>query len=220
MSTPLSAARLRLRIAATLLVVMVLIGWSVGGGGFDMAAAAQRGPILTTTSTPTTGDTTPTTGGTTPTSSTSTSTSAVVTPTTDVVTSTTFRSTTTRATVRTTTTRAATVTSTTQSEVIETTTTTGRNLLVAGDGTDGAESTTTSTTTPPSTVDEGGLSESALIWIIVAGLVGIAVLIGWWTVRYWKATDPQASDDGVEAVASGSRSPSASGGGDDPTTVF
>ena len=59
----------------------------------------------------------------------------------------------------------------------EITTTTGRNLLIPGDGSDGAESTTTSTTTivRSSEIDRGGaVSEQAAVWGIVAGLAGTA----------------------------------------------
>lgn len=208
MPTPLPAARLRLRIAATLLAAVV--GLIVLGAGADASVSGGEGTIPTVTSSPSSTDTTPTTQQVT--------TTLDATTTTEFVTTTTFQSTTTRQTARTSTTRAQ-ATSTTLEAVIETTTTTGRNLLVAGDGTDGAESTTTSTTTPPAQPDEGGLSESSMIWLIVAGLVGIAGLIGWWTIRYWRATAP--IDDPDESVVDASSGPPTAGaGGDDPTTVF
>ena len=35
-----------------------------------------------------------------------------------------------------------------------------------------------------------GIDESTVLWLIVAGLVLVAVLIAAWTVRYWIATRP------------------------------
>ena len=88
----------------------------------------------------------------------------------------------------------------------EETTTTIRDLLVPGDGSAGAESTTTSTTAPPEQASSttSGISEETMIWLIVAGLVAIALLIGLWTVRYWRQTRPTPVLPGP----------------DDPTTVF
>lgn len=91
---------------------------------------------------------------------------------------------------------------------IEPSTTTRADLLVPGDGTEGAESTTT-TSIEATTVSSGdeGISEETMLWIIVAGLVGVAILIGLWTWRFWRATRPDAAGDGP-------------GEPDDPTTVF
>lgn len=84
------------------------------------------------------------------------------------------------------------------------TTSTARDLLVGGDGTDGAESTTTtSTTVVEVAADDGTLDEEAQIWLIVAGLVAVAALIGVWTWRYWLRTKPAVVE-----------------GGPDDTTVF
>ena len=54
-----------------------------------------------------------------------------------------------------------------------------------------------------------------MLWLIVAGLVAIAALIGMWTFRYWKATKPETDDAPSVEVAGALRR-----GGDDPTTVF
>lgn len=71
------------------------------------------------------------------------------------------------------------------------TTSTARDLLVGGDGSDGAQSTTTtSTTVAEVAADEGTLDEQTQIWLIVAGLVVVAALIGLWTWRYWVRTKP------------------------------
>lgn len=82
---------------------------------------------------------------------------------------------------------------TTEPEVVVTTTeaavTTSSNLLIAGDGTEGAESTTT-TVTPVATVSDDGVSDGTLIALVIAGLVAVAALVGVLTWRYWKATRP------------------------------
>lgn len=84
------------------------------------------------------------------------------------------------------------------------TTSTARDLLVGGDGTDGAESTTTtSTTVLEVAADDGSVDEETQIWLIVAGLVAVAALIGVWTWRYWVRTRPVPIE-----------------GGPDDTTVF
>lgn len=85
------------------------------------------------------------------------------------------------------------------------TSTTLRDLLVPGDGTDGAELTTTSTTAAPEVAADGALDEEAQVWLIVAGLVAVALLIGAWTVRFWRRTRPAGPQDDGDA---------------DPTTVF
>lgn len=116
--------------------------------------------------------------------STTTSTTIVETTTTVEETTTTFE--------ETTTTRAR--TATTQEVVLTTTSTsldvsTSVNVLVPGDGTEGAESTTT-TTVVPTTVSADGTSDGALLALIVGGLVALAVLVGILTWRYWVATRP------------------------------
>jgi hypothetical protein len=91
-----------------------------------------------------------------------------------------------------------------EDEVPAETTSTARDLLVGGDGTDGAESTTTtSTTVLDAAADDGTVDEETQIWLIVAGLVVVAALIGVWTWRYWVRTRPVPID-----------------GGPDDTTVF
>ena len=81
------------------------------------------------------------------------------------------------------------------STTTEATSTTIRNLLVAGDGTEGAESTTTTSTTVVGVenASSDGVSESTIIWLIVGGLVVIAGLIALWTWRFWRATRPAAA---------------------------
>jgi hypothetical protein len=80
------------------------------------------------------------------------------------------------------------------------TTSTARDLLVSGDGTDGAQSTTTTSTTVVEVAadEDGALDEQAQIWLIVAGLVLVALLIGLWTWRYWVRTRPSPPDDGTD----------------------
>jgi hypothetical protein len=68
--------------------------------------------------------------------------------------------------------------------------TTSSNVLVPGDGTEGAESTTTSTTQVPTTVSDGGISDGTLIAIVIGGLITVAVLVAFLTWRYWVATRP------------------------------
>ena len=80
------------------------------------------------------------------------------------------------------------------------TTSTARDLLVSGDGSDGAQATTTSSTTVVEVAadDDGALDEQAQIWLIVAGLVLVALLIGVWTWRYWVRTRPATPDEGPD----------------------
>lgn len=78
-------------------------------------------------------------------------------------------------------------------EVVETTTatvtvTTLNDVLVPGDGTEGAESTTT--TGPELASADGGLSDEQLILVIVGGLTMVALVVGVLTYRYWAATRP------------------------------
>src|SRR3546814_997755 len=64
------------------------------------------------------------------------------------------------------------------------------DLLVAGDGTEGAESTTTSTTVVATSVDDSGTSDGTLIALVIAGLVALALAVAFLTWRYWAATRP------------------------------
>lgn len=68
------------------------------------------------------------------------------------------------------------------------TVTTLTDVLIPGDGTEGAESTTT--TSPRLASADGGLSDEQLIFVIVAGLTLVAVVVGVLTWRYWDATRP------------------------------
>lgn len=87
---------------------------------------------------------------------------------------------------------------TTSAEPTQETTTTlpagsSADLLIPGDGTQGAESTTTTIATPLRASD-AGLSDGALIALVVLGLMvvaGVAVVLTW---RYWVATRGPASE--------------------------
>ena len=82
-------------------------------------------------------------------------------------------------------------------EVVATSTTlsvtTSSNVLVPGDGTQGAESTTT-TLEQVAKVSDGGLSDGTLITLVIAGLVLIALVVSVLTWRYWVATRPPLRD--------------------------
>lgn len=67
--------------------------------------------------------------------------------------------------------------------------TTSVNVLVPGDGTEGAESTTT-TTLAAATISNDGTSDGALLALIVGGLLLLAVAVSILTWRYWAATRP------------------------------
>ncbi len=67
--------------------------------------------------------------------------------------------------------------------------TTTADLLIQGDGTPGAESTTT-TTRQVASEGNSADEESRMIWMIVAGLSGLALLIALLTWRYWLLTRP------------------------------
>lgn len=101
-------------------------------------------------------------------------------------TSTTERSTTSSTRPRTTTTDdvATTVSSVTVSTL--------NDLLVPGDGTEGADSTTTSAT--PISGSGSGLSDDQLLLLIVSGLGVVAVVGALLTWRYWAATRPVVVD--------------------------
>jgi hypothetical protein len=66
--------------------------------------------------------------------------------------------------------------------------TTVNDLLVPGDGSEGAESTTT--TALVAATGDDGISDDTLILLIVSGLAAIALLVGILTWRYWAATRP------------------------------
>ncbi|MGH9113352.1 MAG: hypothetical protein ACRDZN_13820, partial [Acidimicrobiales bacterium] len=79
--------------------------------------------------------------------------------------------------------------------------TTVANLLIPGDGTEGAQRATTTTTAP---AEEGSSAddENRLIWMIIAGLGGVAVLVALLTWRYWLLTRPGLDlDDDFDAGA-------------------
>jgi hypothetical protein len=106
--------------------------------------------------------------------------------------------------------------------------TTVNNLLVPGDGTEGAQATTTTTAPQP---DEGSSAdeENRLIWMIIAGLAAVAVIVAVLTWRYWLLTRPglvlegEDADDvrrggaglGYGGPPSGQRSPPGGRGGND-----
>lgn len=115
---------------------------------------------------------------------TTTSTTLPETTTTAIVTTTTF--------IQTTTTRRP--TATTAEQVPTTTSTpldvsTSVDVLVPGDGTEGAESTTT-TTQSAAVISNDGTSDGALVALIVGGLLLLATAVGILTRRYWVATRP------------------------------
>ena len=93
--------------------------------------------------------------------------------------------TTTRATTATTASTATTTTSTV-------TPSTAVDLLVPGDGTEGAESTTT--TEAIAATGDGGPSDGTLIALVIVGLVLIAGVVSGLTWRYWVATRPPLLD--------------------------
>jgi hypothetical protein len=86
-----------------------------------------------------------------------------------------------------------------------TTLTTGSNLLVAGDGTQGAESTSTTLRTETRVQGGSGPSDGTLIALIIGGLVVVAALVGALTFRYWRATAPVATGQEGEPRASETR---------------
>jgi cobalamin biosynthesis Mg chelatase CobN len=100
-----------------------------------------------------------------------------------------------RAAASTTTTAARTAASTTISTTATTVAdiTTSTNLLVPGDGSEGAESTTTTELIATSISDDGP-SDGTLISLVIAGLVVLALAVGLLTWRYWAATRPEPLD--------------------------
>ena len=101
---------------------------------------------------------------------------------------------TTSTTVEQTTTTARRQTATTQAERIATTTTvavsTSINVLVPGDGTQGAESTTTTTVQTATKISSQDGHDRLLITLVIVGLLLLAVAVGVLTWRYWAATRP------------------------------
>jgi cobalamin biosynthesis Mg chelatase CobN len=85
-------------------------------------------------------------------------------------------------------------TGTTRDEQIATTTTiavtTSQNVLVPGDGTEGAESTTTTTLQTATKISSQDGHDRLLISLVIAGLLLLAVAVGVLTWRYWAATRP------------------------------
>lgn len=167
----MSGARRR-RLAALVASVLLASLTLLIGGSATATQAAPQGPCVEPTIT--TGEC-PTT--TTPPSSSETTTSLVETTTTFKQTTTTRRQ-----------------TATTAERVVTTTSTsldvaTSLNVLVPGDGTEGAESTTTTTQTP-TTISNDGTSDGALLALIVGGLLVLAVAVSILTWRYWAATRP------------------------------
>ncbi|MGH9085163.1 MAG: hypothetical protein ACRDYW_06885 [Acidimicrobiales bacterium] len=94
---------------------------------------------------------------------------------------------TTRATATTATTAATTTTTATPSTVVD--------LLVPGDGTEGAQSTTT--TEAIAATGDSGPSDGTLIALVIVGLVLIAGVVSVLTWRYWVATRPPLLEPGA-----------------------
>src|SRR5215207_754025 len=78
--------------------------------------------------------------------------------------------------------------------------TTVANLLIPGDGIEGAQQATT--TTAPAGEGGGGADDNRLIWMIIAGLGGVALLVALLTWRYWLLTRP-GLDLGNDAGSAG-----------------
>ena len=66
---------------------------------------------------------------------------------------------------------------------------TSQDVLIRGDGTEGAESTTTTTVVPASIADDQA-DDGPLLALIVGGLLLLAAAVGILTWRYWAATRP------------------------------
>ncbi|MFZ6003729.1 MAG: hypothetical protein ACOYXM_07310 [Actinomycetota bacterium] len=73
-------------------------------------------------------------------------------------------------------------------------TSTSDDVLVPGDGTEGAELTTTTEVTA-TRISSGGPSDGTLIALVVLGLVVIALVVAVLTWRYWVATRPPLLDE-------------------------
>lgn len=130
----------------------------------------------------------------------STTTTAVTTSTTEAATSTMARQTTTTA-RQTATTRAQGTTTTTVETV-----TTANNVLVPGDGTEGAQSTTTTVATVAAVSDDGP-SDATLIALVIAGLLLIALVVAVLTWRYWVATRPPLLEEPERSRSGGGSAP-------------
>jgi hypothetical protein len=81
------------------------------------------------------------------------------------------------------------------------------DLLVPGNGIQGAQPTTTTTTTAPTGSGSGSADEdSRLMWMIIAALAGVGLLVAILTWRYWLLTRPGLAfddDDDQEPGATG-----------------
>jgi hypothetical protein len=180
------------RAAASALACLAAAALALGpGAGIATAAPAQIDCVVnpnapecqeqpTTTLAPTTTEPVDPSPTTTEPEATTTTAPAAVAPTATTSPPTTARPVpTTAAPVETTTTEAA------------TTLTTRSNLLLPGDGTEGAESTTTTVRTETRVQGGSGPSDGTLIALIIGGLVVVAALVGALTFRYWRATAPE-----------------------------
>ena len=67
-----------------------------------------------------------------------------------------------------------------------------QNVLIPGDGTEGAENTTTTSKALATGTD--GLSDETLILLVVGGLGLVAAVVGLLTWRYWTATRPTVAE--------------------------
>ncbi len=99
-------------------------------------------------------------------------------------------------------------------EEASTTTTSMPALLVPGDGRRGGIVDDDRDHGGRSSSNDSVVSERMQLWLIVAGLVAIALLIGVWTVRYWRATRPVPDDTGEPGPDPAGEAAA------DPTTVF
>jgi hypothetical protein len=170
------ARRARLvALVASLLTALVVVALSSSGSPADAAplqecpSSTTQGQICASTTSSTTSTPVPSTTSTTVPSTTS---------------STVIRTTSTRGQTAATAERVATTTTTTLGVA------TSIDVLIPGDGTEGAESTTTTTETPTTVSDGDGTSDAALLGVIVGGLLVLAVAVGILTWRYWVATRP------------------------------
>jgi hypothetical protein len=82
--------------------------------------------------------------------------------------------------------------------------TTINDLLVQGNGLQGAQATTTSTTAATGSGNGSADDDSRLMWMIIAALAGVGLLVALLTWRYWLLTRPGlAFDDDEEQDAGG-----------------
>ena len=158
-------------------LLALLVGSLLGLTVLGLTSVASEAAQVPGESGPTTTTTTPTT------------TTTTLPPTT-----TTIAETTSTTVEQTTTTAARRQTATTQAERIATTTTvavsTSINVLVPGDGTQGAESTTTTTVQTATKISSQDGHDRLLITLVIVGLLLLAVAVGVLTWRYWAATRP------------------------------